>query len=475
MNRTEHVAVQKFSERELATLNARLAGDAVHRWHADYHGARRIWNYAVDRHPAVIVRCRTDADVAAAIVFAREHALPLTVKGGGHSVAGHSMIDDGVVIDLGEMRRTSVTPEAGRVRAGGGCLLRDIDRATQAFGLATPAGVMSQTGIAGLALGGGMGWLTRKHGLTCDNLVSARAVLADGRVLTASADENPDLYWGLRGAGTNFGVVTEFEFATPAVLKSVPLGTALYRLEDAGSAIAHHGDFMRRASDDLKVMVYLRRAAQEPGVPDDLIDAPVCVFVSVWTGDPADARDINEALWAGAPRVSGSVQTLPYVAVQSMNDGVLGPGACNYTKGGYAGDITTDCITALIEAAGRLPNALSAIEFGYQHGAQGRLREDDTAFPDRHAENIINVLGRWLPGDQPQIEWVRETFAATARFRAGGLYSNFMAIDDEDRVKEAYRGEKYQRLATIKAKYDPDNVFNSNPNILPGGIVESDA
>ena len=471
MSSAESVPVQPFSARELAALRARLVGDVVDRGHPDYRRARRIWNWTFDRHPAVLVRCRTDTDVATAIAFAREHAMPLAVKGGGHSVAGHSMVDDGVVIDLGEMRQVTVAPEAGRVRVGGGCLLSDMDCATQAFGLATPAGVMSETGVAGLALGGGMGWLTRKHGLTCDSLISARVVLADGRVLTASVDENPDLYWGLRGAGTNFGVVTEFEFATPAVLTTVPLGTALYRLEDAGSAIAHHGQIMRRASDDLKVMVYLRRVGAEPGVPDDLVDVPVCIFVSVWTGDPSDAIHVNEELWAGAPRVSGSIQNLPYLALQSLNDSVLGPGACNYTKGGYVGDITAGCIEALIESANRLPNGLSAIEFGYQHGAQDRLSEDDTAFPDRHADHIINVLGRWQTSEQPLIDWVRETFAATAECRTGGLYSNFVAFDDGDRIADVYRGGKYERLAKIKATYDPDNVFSNNPNIPPANTI----
>lgn len=469
MTSAEPAPVQTFPEGELATLNARLAGDTVHRWHADYGGARRIWNYMVDRHPAVIVRCRTDADVAAAITFAREHALPLTVKGGGHSVAGHSMVDDGLVIDLGGMRHVSVDPEAGRVRVGGGCLLADMDRATQAFGLATPAGVMSQTGVAGLALGGGMGWLSRKYGLTCDHLISARVVLADGSALTVSGNEHPDLYWALRGAGANFGVVTEFEFATQTVGVTLPVGVALYRIEDAAAAIRHQAQTMLRASDDLKVMVYLRRATAEPGVPDDLVNAPVCMFVSVWTGDPADAAGVYEQLWTGAPRVFENIQILPYVALQSLNDAAVGPGACNYTKGGYTGELTEGCIEALIEAANRLPNALSAVEFGYQHGAQDRLGEYDTAFADRHADHIINVLGRWQPGDeaQPHIDWVRDTFADTAPWQTGGLYSNFMAFDDGDRVRDAYRHGKYERLATIKARYDPDNVFSNNANILP--------
>ncbi|ORV62062.1 hypothetical protein AWC06_11870 [Mycobacterium fragae] len=441
----------------------------VHPRHPDYQRERRIWNYMIDRHPAVVVRCATDADVATTIAFAREHAVPLTVKAGGHSVAGHSMIDNGVVIDLSMMRKVSVSPDAGLARVGGGCLLSDMDRATQPFGLATPAGVMSRTGVAGLALGGGMGWLTRKHGLTCDHLISARVVLADGSVVTTSAHEEPDLYWGLRGAGANFGVVTEFEFATQVVGPTVPLGIALYRLSDAARAITHQSQTMRRASDDLKVMVYLRRAVAEPGVPDELVGAPVCVFVSVWTGDPADGRQVHEDLWAGAPRVFGIVQHLPYLELQSLNDSALGPGSCNYTKGGYVGEISDGCIESLIESATKLPNELSAVEFGYQHGAQDRLPEDDAAFADRHADNLVNVLGRWQPNDDSQrhIDWVRETFAGTSAWQTGGLYSNFMAVDDDDRVRDAYRGGKYERLATIKAKYDPDNIFCNNPNIPP--------
>jgi FAD/FMN-containing dehydrogenase len=450
-----------------------LAGDAVHPGHRDYQRERRIWNHMIDRYPAVVVRCANDADVATAIAFAREQAMPLTVKGGGHSVAGYSMIDNGVVIDLGRIRQVSVDPAAGRVRVGGGCLLADMDRATQAFGLATPTGVMSQTGIAGLALGGGLGWLSRKHGLTCDHLISATVVLADGSVMTADASENPDLYWGLRGAGANFGVVTSFEFATQTVPATLPVGTALYRIEDAAAAIRHHAQTMPHAGDDVKVMVYLRRAPAEPGVQDDLSNAPLCIFVSVWTGDPADAGAAFNELWAGAPTVFETVRTLPYVALQSLNDSALGPGACNYTKGGYTGEMTDGCIDALVEAANQLPNDLSAIEFGFQHGAQDRLGEDDTAFTDRHADHLINVLGRWRPRDEAQrhIDWVRDSFARTTPFYTGGLYSNFMAIDDGERVREAYRNGKYERLAAIKAKYDPDNIFSSNPNIPPAKAV----
>ncbi|GBG37006.1 FAD-linked oxidase [Mycobacterium montefiorense] len=470
----ESVPVQRFSNHQLTALDARLDGDIVHCQHPDYQRARRIWNAMIDRHPAVIVRCQTDDDVVTAIEFAREHGAALTVKGGGHSVAGHSMIDGGVVIDLGPMRRVSVDPEARTVRVGGGCLLADMDRATQIHGLATPAGVMSETGVAGLALGGGVGWLTRKYGLTCDNLLSARVALADGSVVNASANENADLFWSLRGAGTNFGVVTEFEFTTHVVAQHLPVGTAMYRLDNAADAIAHYDQLMRRAPDDLKVVVYLRRAFAEPGVPDELVDAPVCVMVSVWTGDAEDARSVNQELLRGAPPVFSGIQAMPFIELQSANDALFGPGACNYTKGGYLGAMTDDCIDSLVESARRLPSAISVLEISYQHGAQGRLAEDDTAFPDRHADHFLNVLTRWHPDDErgPYIDWARRTFETTSAWHSGGIYSNFLAYDDEARVPEAYRNGKYERLATIKAKYDPGNIFNSNPNIPPANVIE---
>jgi hypothetical protein len=473
MIHAESVPVQRFSDLQLTTLSARIDGDIVHCRSPEYQQVRRIWNAMIDRYPALVVRCRTDGDVIAALEFAREHSIGLTVRGGGHSVAGHSMIDGGLVIDLSRMREVIVDPDAGTVRVGGGCLLADMDRATQIHGLATPAGVMSETGVAGLALGGGAGWLSRKHGLTCDNLLSARVVLADGSVVRASANENADLYWGLRGAGANFGVVTEFEFATHVVAQRLPVGTAFYDLDNAADAIAHYDQVMRRAPDDLKVVLYLRRAFTEPGVPDELVNAPVCAMVSLWTGNPADARSINEQLWSGAPHVFTGIQAIPFVELQSVNDGLLGPGSCNYTKGGYLGEITGDCVGALIDSAQRLPSALSVLEISYQHGAQDRLGENDTAFPDRHADHFLNVLTRWDPSDdgRPHIDWARETFATTSNFHSGGVYSNFLAYDDDGRVRETYRNGKYERLATIKAAYDPDNIFNSNPNIVPTNMI----
>lgn len=464
----EQSPAQRIPERSISALNARLAGDVVHPQHPDYGHARRVWNYSIDRHPAIVVRCATDADVIMAIDFARDHAIPLTVRGGGHSVAGHSSIDDGVVVDVGRMRGVTVDPQAARVRVGGGCLLSDIDRATQVYSLATPAGVMSQTGVGGLALGGGMGWLTRKYGLTCDNLVSARVVLADGSVVHAGASENPDLYWGLRGAGANFGVVTEFEFAAHPVGPTIQVGIALYRLDQAAEVLAHHDRVMSDAPDDLKVVSYLRRAIAEPGVPEDLIGESVLMMVSVWTGDAADAPGINAELWGRVQSVSSGVRAMSFLELQSINDELLGPGMCNYTKGGYLGSLTADCIEALIGAAYRLPSALSVIEIGYQHGAQDQVRGADSAFPDRDADHFINVLSRWSRDEdaRPHVAWARETFEATSEWQSGGVYVNFMASDDDNRVEDAYRG-KYERLAAIKDKYDPDNVFRNNPNVRP--------
>jgi FAD/FMN-containing dehydrogenase len=468
---TQHDAGRSagLTDRQVAELDTRLAGDVISPKHREYHRVRRIWNHMIDRHPAAVARCANHTDVAAAVVFAREHGVELAVRGGGHSVAGHSMVDGGLVIDLGLIRQVTVEPDAGRVRAGGGCLLADLDRATQAYGLATPSGVMSRTGVGGLALGGGMGWLTRKFGLTCDNMLSAQVVLADGSVITASAQETPDLFWALRGAGANFGAVTEFEFAAHRLGTTVPVGIAVYRIEEAASVFAHYERTMRRSTDDLKATIYLRRATADLGVPQDVIEAPVCMLVSVWTGDARDARAVNEELWSGAPKLSGGVQMLPYLELQSMNDAVMADGACNYTKGGYLGRIGDSCAESLIESARMLPSAVSVIEIAYQHGAQDRLDEHATAFPDRHADHFINVLTRWRPGDdeQPHIDWARETFRAITPWQTRGLYSNFMAIDDDHRVRDVYGSNKYDKLTAVKAEYDPDNIFNRNPNIPP--------
>jgi FAD/FMN-containing dehydrogenase len=458
-----------LTERQLAQLDSELAGDVVSPTHQEYDRARRVWNHLVDRHPAAVARCVTPGDVSAAVTFARDHGVEIAVRGGAHSLAGHSTVDDGLVIDLSPMRQVTVEPDIGRVHAGGGCLLADVDRATQAYGLVTPVGVVSQIGIGGLTLGGGMGWLTRKFGLTCDNLIEAQIVLADGQVITASAHETPDLLWAMRGAGANFGAVTQFEFATHPLGSIVHVGVAIYRLEDAASAVTHCESTMRRSTDDLKVTILLERAAADPRVPSDWVDSPVCRLVSVWTGDPRDALAVHEELWGGAPKLFSNVQLIPYLEMQSMNDAELPYKACTYVKGGYLGAVGEGCIESLIESTAIMPVTASVIEISYQHGAQDQLGEHETAFSDRHADHSFSVLTRWHFGseERPYIDWVSGTFAATSAWQTGGLYSNFMAVDDDHRVRDVYGGDKYEKLMAIKGEYDPENIFRHNPNVAP--------
>jgi hypothetical protein len=458
-----------LTDRQMAQLDSELVGDVVSPTHREYDRVRRIWNHLVDRHPAAVARCVTPGDVSKAITFARDHNVEIVVRGGGHSLAGHSTVDDGLVIDLSPMRQVTVEPDTGRVRAGGGCLLADVDHATQAYGLVTPVGVVSQTGVGGLALGGGMGWLTRKFGLTCDNLLKAQVVLADGQVVTASAHDTPDLLWALRGAGTNFGAVTHFVFAAHPLGSTVFVGVAMYRLEDAASAISHCETTMRSSTDDLKATILLQRSAPGPGVPPDLVDSPACLLVSVWTGDARDTLAVHEELWRGAPKLFSNVQPVPYLKLQSKNDAVLPHGTCTYVKGGYLGAVGEGCIESLIESMATMPVTASVIEITYQHGAQDRLCEHETAFPDRHADHSISVLARWNPGsdERPYIDWVRGTFAATRPWQTRGLYSNFMAGDDDHRVRDVYGDDKYEKLMAIKGEYDPENIFCHNPNIPP--------
>ncbi|WP_264061879.1 FAD-binding oxidoreductase [Mycobacterium montefiorense] len=459
----------RLTDRQVAQLDGLLSGEVIDPQHREYTRARRIWNHTIDRYPAAVARCVNRADVATAIGFAREHGLELAVRGGGHSVVGQSMIDDGLIVDLSAMQRVTVHPDTGTVRAEGGCLLADLDRATQAHGLATPVGIVSSTGIGGLTLGGGMGWLTRKFGLTCDNLISAEVVLADGTITAASAAATPDLFWALRGAGTNFGAVTEFELATHPLGTTVAFGVALYGIDEAPAAIAHYERTMRNSTNDLTATVLLRRATAEPGIPEELIYRPMCGLVSVWTGDPRDARAVNEELWKGASKVFGGVEVVPYRELHTMNDAVLAAGACNYTKGGYLGRLDDDCIKSLVESARTLPSTDSVIALTYRHGAQDHLDERETAFPARLADHCITILTRWLPGvhGQPHINWAQTTFGLVMACQTARLCPNDTAAHDIDRAHDIYPGYDYARLRSAKAKYDPENIFNTTLNLPP--------
>jgi hypothetical protein len=432
-----------------------------------YEEARRVWNGMIDRRPAVIAQCASEQDVVKAVDHARTHQLPIAVRCGGHSVAGHSTCEGGMMIDLGLMDQVAVDPDARRARVQGGTLLARLDEATQEHGLAMPSGAISHTGVGGLVLGGGQGWLMRKFGLSIDNLTSVRVVTADGDVLRASADEHPDLFWAVRGGGGNFGVVTEFEFGLHEVGPHF-LGVAIHRLERAHPALETWRNAVDELPDDVQWNSFLRMLPPFPWVPEGLSGQRVLLSALLYIGDAtAGERTILPILDSLEP--DGQFATaLPHCELQRGWDDVFAPGKFNYHKAGFIDDLSNDLFDVLLEAAAAMPSPSSHIEVIPQGGAIRRVPTDATAYPHRQAGFIFNVIGMWEPDADAQanIGWVRETYDALWPHSNGGLYVNYMGGEESGGIEAVY-GHAHARLQVVKAIYDPDNVFSLNRNIAP--------
>ena len=419
----------------------------------------------IDKRPSVVARCLDVADVQAALSFGRANALDIAVRGGGHSAAGFGTVDDGLVLDLSPMGWTRVDPEAMTVAAGGGCKLGDLDHATHAFGLTTPLGVLSTTGM-GLVLGGGLGYQTRKHGLAIDNLFSADVVLADGRFVHASAHENPDLFWALRGGGGNFGVVTALTFQLHQ-RSTIIAGPILYPLEKSAEAMAFYRDFLAGASDDVYgVFAFLT----VPPFPEHLHLEKVCGCVWVYTGDPADADEALRPARELGPPLLDLVGEMSIPVLQTLFDPLYPPGLYSYWKGDFVSELSDDAIAAYVEHGKRLPTMLSTMHLYPIDGAAARVAPDATAWAYRDAKwaQVIFAVDPEAKNVDLIRSWATAYWEATHPFaaRGGGGYLNFQQDGSSDRVREAYRGN-YDRLAEIKATYDPENVFHVNWNIPP--------
>ncbi len=455
-----------FGVLEIAGFRGRLI-DAEH---ADYATARALWNGAIDRRPRLIARCIGAADVVAAVRFARDHDLQIAIRGGGHNVAGTAVCDDGIVIDLSAMRAVRVDPAERRAWVQGGALWGDVDHETQVHGLATTGGIVSHTGVAGLTLGGGIGWLMRKHGLTVDNLLAVDVVTADGKLLRASDDEHPDLFWALRGGGGNFGVVTAFEFRLHCVGPTVLAGPILWDASAAGEVLRFYRDFVRDAPDELGTVVRFGTAPPLPGIPEHLHWRPVLLVGNCYAGPIEDGERHLGPLRAFRTPLVDLVGPAPYVGFQSAIDSTVVHGWNYYWKSTHLPELSDDLIDVIVEHAFSCSSPRSYAALFHLQGAVSRVAEGATAFGNRQASHAITLDGAWRPGEdhgERDTDWARKFFAALGRFRTG-VYVNFLGSDeDPGRVREAYGDRIYERLVELKTKYDPDNVFHHNQNIRP--------
>ena len=434
-----------------------------------YERARQIWNAMIDKRPAVIARCATTADVVRGVNFARDNGLVLAVRGGGHNIAGNALCDDGLVIDLSMMKAAQVDPARRRVTIEGGATLGDLDAATQQHGLATPVGINSTTGIAGLTLGGGFGWLSRKYGMTVDNLESAEVVTAAGEVVRVTAKEHPDLFWALRGGGGNFGVVTRFEFRLHPVGPNVLSGLVIYPISEAKSVLQRYREFMATAPDELTVWTVLRQAPPLPFLPETVHGKGILALALIYAGDPKQGEALIEPLRTFGTPVGEHVGVQPYVAWQQALDPLLTAGARNYWKSHNLSTLADGLFDAVIASVAKLPSPQCEILLASLGGATTRPAPDATAYAHRDTQFVMNVHGRWeKPSDDKVcIGWARDIFTASAPFSSGGVYVNFMTADEGDRVRAAY-GPNYDRLAQVKRTYDPNNLFRVNQNIGAG-------
>ena len=458
----------------VSQFKAALRGQVIRPGDDGYDAARKVWNGMIDKHPALIARCADADDVARAVNLARERHLPLAVRGGGHNVAGFGTCDDGIVIDLSPMKRIEIDPGARIARAQAGLTWGEFDRATQAHHLATTGGLVSTTGIAGFTLGGGFGWLVRRYGLTVDNLASVEMVLADGRRVTASSTENAELFWGVRGGGGNFGVVTSFQYRLHPVGPNVYGGAIFHPAEKAKDLLQFYREWTRALPDELATMVAFLTAPPEPFVPKELAGAPMVAVALCHMGSPEEGANQVQPLRAFAPPAIDGVGPIPYVALQGMFDASAPKGIHAYWKTAYFSDLSDAAIDVLVEHTAKLKSLspFAAVHLHHWEGAVPRANVDATAFAHRGARFVLNVLGLWMAGEDADmhIAWARDFALAVQPHSTGQVYLNFLGDEGADRVKAAFDAARYERLVALKNQYDPGNLFRLNQNIHPSGI-----
>jgi len=452
----------------IQALNESVRGPVIAPSDPEYDQARSIWNAMVEKRPGAIVRCTGVADVMQVVQVAKDRDLLVSVRSGGHNIAGNALCDGGLTIDLSEMKSVHIDPDARQAYVEPGANLGDLDHEAQAFGLATSLGINSTTGVAGLTLGGGFGWLTRKYGLTVDNLAAVEMVTADGHRVRASADQNPDLFWAIRGGGGNFGIVTQFVFNLHPVGPLVLSGLVVYPLEQARTLLMQYREYVDTIPDDIGVWAVLRKAPPLPFLSESVHGREVVVFAFMHSGDIEEGQRLIEPVRHFGEPLGEHIGATPFVAWQQAFDPLLTPGARNYWKSHNLAELGDGAIDAVIEYAQKLPSPQCEIFIALLGGEANRVAVDSTAYVHRDVKFVLNVHGRWNDPDRDAecISWSRDFFEAAKPYAMGGVYVNFMTEEETDRIGAAY-GPNYDRLARLKRKYDPGNLFRLNQNIKP--------
>jgi FAD/FMN-containing dehydrogenase len=452
----------------ILTFKSAISGEVILPGEAGYDTARAIWNGMFDKKPALIARCANANDVVQAVNFGRENNLLIAVKGGGHNSAGTASCDGGLMIDLSLMQEVDVDAGNNLVRVQGGCLLSAVDQETQKHGQAVSSGIISHTGVGGLTLGGGFGWISRKHGLSVDNLVSAEIVTADGNVVNASALENPDLFWAIRGGGGNFGIVTSFTFKTATIGTEVLSGPIVKKFENIKEYMQFHREYVRSMPDEMTIWLVVRHAPPLPFLSPEVHGKLVVLVPFVWLGDPEEGQKLVQPIRDFGETLGDGSAIHPWTGWQSAFDGLVSHGARNYWKSHHMKSLSDDCIDILREYSLSMPTDACEIFIPHMEGAPSRIAADATAFPHRNTPFILNIHTRWEQEaeDTTAINWARNFHKATEPF-SQGVYVNFLSDEGADRVKQAYSPEVWDKLVASKRKWDPKNLFRRNQNISP--------
>jgi FAD/FMN-containing dehydrogenase len=448
-------------------LRTEIQGDLILPDDNRYDAARKIWNDMIDRRPALIVQCQTINDIISAVKFSKKFQLIITLRGAGHNIAGKSLQDDAMLIDLSLMRKVNVDSASQTVMVEPGATLADLDKATQAFGLAVPVGINSTTGVAGLTLGGGFGWTSRKYGLTIDNLKSAQVVTVDGELVSCDNNTNTDLFWAICGGGGNFGIVTSFTFQAHPLGPEVWCGPVVFPLSEGKTVLKNYREFCRTTPDEITVWAVVRNAPPFPFISEDYHGKPVVILVGIYLGDIKEGEKKLAQLRNMGKSLGDGLAPAPFTGFEQAFDPMLTPGARNYWKSHYFKELSDDLLDTLLNYGAHLPSEASEIFIGQLGGAINRKSADATAYPHRDVEFAMNLHARWEDKTQDEHcrNWSREFYQATLPFATGGIYVNFISEGDE-MVNNAY-GKNYEKLALLKAKYDPENQLRTNQNIIP--------